>query len=147
MHISVHRLKEDQNSTIGFMKIDGEPMYFTLEDDYDEVKKHGSTCIPKGTYHINLRDEGGMTKKYEKKFGADFHKGMLHLQDVPNYEWVYIHMGNTHKHTEGCILVGVTGDLSRGKKKVGRSEDAYRQIYPLIRDAILSGEEVVIEIT
>lgn len=147
MHISLHRLKEDNNSTIGMMKIDGSPMYFTLEDDHDEVKEMGSTCIPKGTYNIKLRNEGGVTKKYNHKFGEEFHKGMLWLQDVPNYEWVYIHMGNTHKHTEGCILVGVTADLSNGRKKIGKSEDAYRIIYPMIRDAIISGEEVVIEIT
>jgi len=147
MHLSLQRLKEDDNSTIGFLSIDNEPMYFTLEDDYDEVKKYGSTCIPKGTYHIKLRNEGGVTKRYEKKFGKEFHKGMLWLQDVPNYEWVYIHMGNTHKHTEGCILVGVTSDLSKNKKRVGRSQDAYEIIYAKVRDAILAGEEVVITIT
>lgn len=147
MLITVKRLKSDNHTTVGFMSIDNDPKYFTLEDAYHDTKVYGKTRIPAGEYAVKLRDVGGMTGKYREHYGADFHKGMLWLQDVPNYEYVYVHTGNKAEHTDGCILVGVTCDLSLNGKIVGRSEDAYRQVYPLIRDAILSGEEVRIVIT
>jgi hypothetical protein len=81
-----------------------------------------------------------MTKRYDKRFG-EMHKGMLWLQDVPNFKWVYLHPGNKKEHTEGCILVGDTlnnNQLENGF--TGKSSQAYKRIYPGIVDAILSGE-------
>jgi hypothetical protein len=72
------------------------------------------------------------------------HKGMLWLRDVPGFEWVYIHIGNTDDDTEGCILVGETIDYESGF--MGRSVKAYRYIYPLIATAIEIGEAVTLEI-
>ena len=72
---------------------------------------------------------------------------MLHLQDVTGYEYIYIHVGNTEKHTEGCILVGMGSSMIEGEKSTPHNVKAYQHIYPLIADAILSGESVHIEIT
>jgi len=115
----------------------------TLEDEKRLVKKAAETAIPAGTYEIKLRNEGGLTKKYAAKF-PEMHKGMLWLQDVPNFEWVYIHVGNTDDDTEGCILVGTTIDYSLGL--LSESVVAYKSIYPIIASAILSGQKVEIEI-
>ena len=75
---------------------------FTLEDDYDDVKVKGHTRIPAGEYEIILRKAGTIYEKYVKRFGSIM-KGMPWLQNVPNYEYVYIHCGNTEKDTSGCI--------------------------------------------
>lgn len=115
----------------------------TLEDERRAVKVAGETRIPAGTYEIKLRSEGGLTKKYAEKF-ADIHQGMLWLQDVPNFKWIYIHVGNDDDDTEGCILVGQTCDFIRGF--AGRSKAAYRDVYKLIVGALNSGEQVFIEI-
>jgi len=146
MKVILSRLKTDNKGTIGFLKIDNDPMYFTLEDPYHDKKIYGDTRIPMGSYEIKLRDEGGMTKRYKDKYGAEFHKGMLWLQDVPNYEWIYIHTGNTKEHTEGCILVGMIADISSETKSVGRSRDAYKEIYSKISNAILNGNKVTIQV-
>lgn len=141
MVITMKRVRQSKVSTIGAMQV-GNFEVFTLEDPHRDVKVKGDTRIPAGRYKIKLRDEGGMTNTYRKMFGADWHKGMLWLQDVPNFEFIYIHVGNSPKDTLGCILVG----MSASNDYVHRSRDAYRAIYPPIRDAILAGEEVIIEV-
>lgn len=144
MKLKLTRLQYDLTSTIGYMTIDNKFTNFTLEDTYRETKVMSRTRIPAGTYNIKLRNEGTMTKKYAAKY--PFHKGMLWLQDVPNFEWVYIHTGNIHTHTDGCILVGDSCNSRSMEKSVGQSVLAYKDIYESIANAILSGEEVSIEI-
>jgi hypothetical protein len=85
-----------------------------------------------------------MNEKYKARY--PFHQGMLHLQDVPNFEWVYIHTGNTDDDTEGCILVGFGTDVDGGEITVSRSREAYEKLYNYILLAIESGEEIEMEI-
>jgi len=77
---------------------------YTLEDQYRMVKEAGKTRIPPGRFEITLRTVGGMNARYLDRFG--WHKGMLWLRAVPGFKWIYIHPGNRHEHTEGCILTG-----------------------------------------
>jgi hypothetical protein len=105
------------------------------------------TAIPLGEYEIKFRTVGGFDSKYTSRYGADWHKGMLELQDVPNFQYILIHTGNTDEHTAGCLLVGETQqDLDKGKDGfVGGSGDAYKKLYPKVRDALLAGEKVTIK--
>lgn len=123
--------------------------YKTLEDTQRDKKIDGETRIPAGTYEIKLRDEGAMTQKYARRF-PDMHAGMLWLQDVPGFKWVYGHIGNTHLDTAGCILFGMTSGVKHSMSAVENvlyeSAKAYAQIYLLVSRAILSGEQVFIEI-
>ena len=104
------------------------------------------TAIPLGEYEIKLRTEGGFHSKYTARYG-DMHKGMLWLQDVPNFKWILIHVGNTDESTAGCLLLGETQqDLDKGKDGfIGGSGDAYKKMYPKVAEAILSGEKVTIQ--
>lgn len=141
MIVQVFRTRSTKFSTIGRLLVDGIEVV-TLEDPPQKTKVYGNTRIPAGRYRMTLRDDGGMTVRYRKRFGDDWHKGMLWIRDIPEFEYVYIHIGNRHQDTLGCILVGMTAS----QDFIGRSVDAYRQVYPLIRDAILAGEDVMIEI-
>ena len=116
---------------------------FTCEDEHRDIKISGETRISAGTYEINLRDEGGMTKRYAKKF--DFHQGMLWLQDVPGFQFIYIHIGNNEKNTAGCILVGL-GASCRNGNTVQDSTLAYTDLYLMVTEAMNGGERVFIEI-
>lgn len=116
---------------------------FTCEDEKREVKVKGETRIPAGRYEIKLRAEGGMHPKYASKFPG-LHRGMLHLQSVPGFEYVYIHIGNTDDHTEGCILVGRSADSAA--MAIGASSPAYQDLYREIIAAMDDGSRVFIDI-
>ena len=105
----------------------------------------GETRIPEGIYKLGFRKVGGYTQRYAKKF-PDFHKGMLHVLDVPGFEYILIHCGNTDEHTAGCLLVGDSQENNQIKKDgfIGRSTQAYTRIYPKIAQALEDGEEVTI---
>lgn len=145
MYIQQVRLQDDGKSTIGMMHVNGKFAGFTLEDTNRDVKVAGETCIPTGKYEILLRPAGGMHAKYSSVY-ADAHHGMLWLQDVPGFEWIYIHTGNTAGHTEGCILVGTTCDSTYGNQKILNSVVKYKELYADISGALLRGEQVTIEI-
>lgn len=144
MFIQLVRLKDDGRETIGTLYINGTFECFTLEDTYNEPKVYGRTRIPSGDYDIKLRTEGGMTGKYSNKF--PFHKGMLWLQNVNDFKYVYIHIGNNEDDTDGCILLGNTADITNDRMSVGGSALAYVGLYPKIAKAIEDGEEVTIQI-
>jgi len=105
------------------------------------------TAIPLGEYEIKFRNVGGFDTKYKARYGSTFHKGMLELQDVPNFKYILIHTGNTDQHTAGCLLIGETQqDLDKGKDGfVGGSGDAYKKFYPKVRDALIAKEKVTIK--
>ena len=61
---------------------------------------------------------------------------------MPGFTDILIHCSNTDEHTSGCILVG--DSLSPGF--LGSSRDAYGKVYPEVRDELLQGQEVVLEV-
>ena len=149
MELLVTRFSSVVEATLGIMHevvgVDRKFMCYILEDQFNEPKVPGETRIPEGRYQIKLRTEGGMTQRYGDRF--QFHRGMLWLQDVPDFEWIYIHVGNKDDHSEGCLLVGdgqVSNVTERGM--VTNSVAAYTRIYNQIVTALMSGEEVWIEI-
>ena len=146
MKLDVIRTQFGKDATNGLLFIDNVFECYTLEDEVRDVKVHSETAIPLGTYKIKFRNIGGFDTKYTARYGSTFHKGMLELQDVPNFKYILIHTGNTDQHTAGCLLVGETQqDLDKGKDGfVGGSGDAYKKMYPKVRDALLNQEEVTI---
>ena len=150
MKLQVLRFSSESDSTNGLLfDITNEIKFlaYTLEDEKRDEKVRGETRIPAGTYKIKLRTEGGHHNKYASKYGS-MHKGMLWLQDVPNFKWILIHCGNTDEHTAGCLLVGDSQENNQIKKDgfIGKSGNAYKRIYPAIAKAI-KNEEVTIKYT
>jgi CRISPR/Cas system Type II protein with McrA/HNH and RuvC-like nuclease domain len=77
-----------------------------------------------------------MTKRYAARY--DFHQGMLHVLDVPGFEWIYIHTGNTDDHTSGCLLVGYT--KNEDALTIGHSRAAYTDLYKAVVAAAKAGD-------
>ena len=114
MEILIKREYKKKDYTIGKMYINGEYFCDTLEDtdrglkqdmplsELKELKEYGRTAIPTGEYVL--------TTEYSNRF----EKMLPLIHNVPAFEGVRIHSGNTHEDTEGCILVG----KNRAKGKV-----------------------------
>ena len=143
MKLKLFRYNLDDNFTKGVLFLDDAFECFTLEDASRPQKIAGETCIPPGTYRLQLRTESTpMNDRYAAKF--DDHEGMIWLQHVPDFTFVYLHIGNFPKDTEGCILLG---KLDNGtNSSIGSSTQAYRDLYPVITDALLAGEECSIKV-
>jgi len=149
MELEVLRFSSQDDSTNGilFDVTGGQRKFlcYTLEDEYRNDKVAGETRIPAGTYRITLRTTGGFHGRYVKKYG-NMHKGMLWVRDVPGFEYILIHTGNTDEHTAGCLLVGDSQQANFGSSDgfIGSSGNAYKRIYPAIAKALEEGESVSI---
>jgi hypothetical protein len=118
--------------------------FSALEDGHHEPKIPKQTCIPAGRYRIRLRTESPMAASYKAKYGPQ-HKGMLWLRGVPNFTYVYIHVGNDEDDTDGCPIIGTASDFNEGF--VGGSVAAYKRFYPVVMAALEDREEVWLTIT
>ena len=148
MKLEVLRISSESDSSSGLVfDITDERKFlcYSLEDEYRNDKVIHETRVPAGTYQIQLRKVGGFNARYAKKYG-DFHKGMLHVQDVPGFEYILIHTGNTDEHTSGCLIVGDSQENNQLMKNgfIGKSVQAYKRIYTPIAEALENGEEVTI---
>jgi len=143
MEIVIRRTDKTSKSTISPLAIMGNPFTcFTLEDqdrglsknmplsEIQSAKVFGRTAIPSGRYQVTI--------DHSTRFGHD----MPHILDVPGFEGVRIHSGNTDADTEGCLLVG----LEKGTDIVTSSRLAFTQFYILLKQAIDKGETVYITI-
>ena len=89
-----------------------------------------------------------MANRYDNNYSDIGHAGMLWLKDVPEFEYVYMHIGNSHENTEGCLLVNYTAylDPANGGGSGGRSVAAYKDLYKKIYPVLEMGEQVFITI-
>lgn len=133
MEIVVDRIKSDDDSTVSCVYVDSKFVCFGLEDEYREEKIPKETRIPAGSYRVTLRKEGGFHNRYQARY--PFHRGMLHVRDVPGFEYILIHTGNTDEDTAGCLIVGEQSITTEGEMRVNFSRNAYQKLYPLVVDA------------
>tara|TARA_R100001086_G_scaffold191119_1_gene108442 strand:+ start:293 stop:769 length:477 start_codon:yes stop_codon:yes gene_type:complete len=152
MRLELYRFSSQNESTLGILYIVNDEtnqkdfLCFTLEDQKRQVKVYGETRIPKGTYQIEYRKEGGYHNKYSKRFPS-IHRGMLEIRDVPNFTHILLHCGNTDDDTDGCLLVGnvVSQNITKDGF-LGQSTDCYKRIYPILADILDSQKHLSIKI-
>jgi len=129
MRTKIIRVAEGKQSTLSQLYIDDIFQCYLLEDKIRDVKIPKQTAIPKGNYTLRLNTWGGMNAEYRQKF-PKLHKGMIEINGLPNFSFVYIHIGNTYRQTAGCPLCGFGFEMVNGDYQVLRSKDAYQIIYP-----------------
>ncbi len=135
MELRLKRIARRESYTIGRLYVDGERFCDTCEDKDRGLsqklpvslniakKKKGVTAIPTGRYRITL---DVVSQRFSKKSAYQFCGGRLpRLVNVPAFDGVLIHIGNTAKNTEGCILVGQNKEVG----KVLNSTVTFRQLY------------------
>jgi hypothetical protein len=128
MKLKLLRDKSSDDTTIGKLYIDGEFFCYTLEDVVRrDTKIYGQTAIPIGTYKVVIT------------WSPRFKRQLPLLVDVSGFDGIRIHPGNTHKNTEGCILVGeeVQGEY------LLRSRAAFDRLYAIL---VKSKDSITIEI-
>ena len=103
MNLHLQRTERGDRYTMGRLTIDGEPFCDTLEPTdrhldaitmRPEQKLYGQTAIPTGTYPVVLT------------YSPRFKRTLPLLKNVPHFEGIRIHPGNSATDTAGCILVG-----------------------------------------
>ena len=126
------RIQCDSDVTIGELTIGSHRVCFTCEDVErpGQAKIFGATAIPRGRYKI------------ERTFSNRFQHTTPQLMNVPGFDGIRIHPGNTAADTEGCILPG----LERRDKGVGESQLAYREVLKWLDAIEQNGDETWITI-
>lgn len=127
MELSVTRQPSEGGATIGEMLMDGEHCCYTLEDQIrpDGEKVYGKTAIPAGRYRVVI----DMSNRFRCL--------MPHVLDVPGFEGIRIHTGNTDADTDGCVLLGIT----RGTNTIGQSRMAFAPFFERLQAALQDGGE------
>lgn len=143
--LTILRYLDDGETTLGLIFLRNKFFAYTLEDAHQDVKIQKKTRIPSGIYPLDFyKTESDLTKKYRKTYGDwfDFH---LEIKNIPNFQNVYIHVGNTHENTDGCILIadGVSAGTS---KSLQYSRNAFERFYKTVSALLKSNEPVTIQI-
>lgn len=128
MKILLKRQIRTADFTLGELFIDGVSFCQTVEDmeRMEGEKVFGKTAIPKGTYKVIVNRS--------EHFGKD----MPLLLNVPMFEGVRIHSGNSASDSLGCIIVGMIRTLNG----VGMSRVAFSKLM----DKIVGQKDVTITI-
>jgi hypothetical protein len=130
MELQVKRTDFTDNSTIGELSVNGQFECYTLEDMVRPVKIAGKTAIPAGRYEVII--------DLSQRFG----RLLPLLLNVPDFEGVRIHPGNTAANTEGCILVGD----EKSQDLVGKSRAAFDRLFAKL-SAAAEKEKIYLEIS
>lgn len=141
MEISLIAVSKTAKSTISRLLIDLQFQCFILEDvdrflkqsmSLEEIvakKVYAKTAIPEGRYEVVIT----MSNRFKRRLPL--------LVNVPGFEGIRIHPGNTAADTEGCLLPG-TG---RSLDTVTSSKIAFEALFEKI-DTALKTEKVFITI-
>lgn len=144
MEILLKRFALKKDYTIGHIYIDGKYECDTIEDKVRDLsiekKIYSETAIPYGRYRITLKVQ---SPKYRERISYYWCRGYLpRLLNVPQFEGILIHAGNTAKDSAGCIILGE----NKVKGGVINSMHALKCFYDKLKKADARGEEIWIEI-
>lgn len=143
MEIELTRVAKRPSYTIGKLFVDGKYVCDTIEDTdrglsqdqplsfIQSNKKYGITAIPTGRYQV-LMDV--VSPKYStSQFYKTYANGgrVPRLKNVPGWEGVLIHSGNTAEDSLGCIIVGQNKVVG----KVINSKETFKKLYSILKQA------------
>lgn len=134
MKLLLERRYKKPGYTVGRLYMDGVFLCDTLEDRVRDLSREkkiaGKTAIPAGCYEVIVN----ISPKFKRK--------LPRLLNVPGFEGILIHRGNTPEDTAGCILVGE----NKAVGKVLNSTPYEVRLTEMIERAQTAGESITIEI-
>ena len=141
MDLYLKRIARREGYTIGRLYADGEYVCDTLEDRdrglsqslpvsvNTAMKRRGTTAIPTGRYRVTL---GIKSPRFSRYKAYDWCGGYLpRLLNVPAFDGILIHAGNSAANTDGCLLVGENREVGR----VLDSMAALKRLYAILQAA------------
>lgn len=141
-----------ERTTISEVKLLGQHELFVLEDrdrpDGPKVSKQ--TCIPAGRYRITRTKSARFGYVMPIIWNVALPDGRLLVRgEGKEFEGIRVHTGNTHLHTEGCLITGRQRglDVKTGDGIVYESQAAYDIFDAKIEASISRGVEVWLNIT
>lgn len=151
MLITIDRKYKKDTYTISNLYIDGKWFCNALEDKDRGLKQtdplstikarkvYGETAIPSGKYTVAMNI---VSPKFSyNSFYKRVCQGKVpRLLNVPGFEGILIHKGNTALDSYGCILVG----LNKAKGKVLQSTETFEKLYKVMNQAYKKGEKIEI---
>lgn len=142
MKILIDRKYKKTDYTISNLYIDSKYFCNVLEDtdrgltqnsplsEIKATKVYGKTAIPTGTYKVTLDVVSNRFKSssfFQEVCGAKLPR----LLNVPGFDGILIHTGNTAEDTDGCLIVGE----NKIKGKVVNSRETFKKLYSeLLKD-------------
>lgn len=129
MNLKLVRNKPDAGCMLGSLYVDGEFFCTTLEDEPRKKKIKHETAIPSGKYEVIIN------------WSNRFKSYMPLLLNVPYFEGIRIHSGNTEFDSSGCILVGTLNKSNF----ISNSASTYKKLMTILR-AAEKKEKIFIEI-
>lgn len=142
MKLELKRWASTDASTIGALSVDGVFECFTVEDVVRApgVKVPGKTAIPFGAYRVTWE----RSPRFSQLAGHDVFTPRLH--DVPGFEGILIHSGNTAADSLGCIILGRKHSAAT-PDRVDESRLACAALYAKVEAACARGEQVTITVS
>lgn len=141
MEIRLKRIARKDTYTIGRLYVDANYCCDTIEDRDRGLsqslpvsvniakKRKGMTAIPTGRYRVTLDVQ---SPKYSKFKSYAWCNGYLpRLINVPAFDGILIHAGNSAADSAGCLLVGENKVVG----KVLNSMDTLKRLYAILKTA------------
>lgn len=153
MELKLKRIALKDTYTIGKLYVNGTYFCDTIEDKVRDLNKDGDlndvgegkipslTAIPYGKYEITLKVQ---SPKYSLKSNYSWCGGYLpRLINVPHFDGILIHAGNTAGDSAGCIIVGE----NKIKGQVINSMATLKRLYcSILKEASDRNEKIWIKI-
>lgn len=141
MELRLKRIARKETYTIGRLYVDGKYVCDTIEDRDRGLsqslpvsvniakKRKGMTAIPTGRYRVTLDVKSPRFSKFKSYAWCDGY--LPRLINVPAFDGILIHAGNTAANTDGCLLVGENKVVG----KVLNSMDTLKRLYAILKTA------------
>lgn len=154
MKLLLRRIAKKNTYTVGKLYVNDEYFCDTIEDkdrglsqkdDITKIKRtkvKNMTAIPTGTYDITMNV---VSPRFSQRafYRQTCNGGRVpRLLNVPGFDGILIHVGNTAADSSGCILVGKNTQIG----KVLNSTNTFKRLYSILDKANRAGDSIKITV-
>lgn len=124
--------------TFGVMNMPSGKTFYTVEKP-DKGNRDNESCIPEGTYELGLRESSVISRTTHGKYSEGWN-----VKDVPDRDYIMIHIANTVNDLEGCIGLGKGVGFIENNWAVTSSSTAFDEFMAEMKD--IENPKIVIQV-